>query len=214
MSQYITTGTTSTGTGITSSNYAVWATGTAGGTSSLTTASVSDYDTRQIVVREAHNIAFPSGVKFKKINSQTCKLEFPDGSVLNVDDKGNYHIDDKNAKVTYKANTIREFNRYINASDLLEEFIRFLGTEFDVRQNQIMDVPINVFIEWLIVQAAMKDGDDYGKDMKLLELEVQKERNWYRRCKCCGRYIQKRMFEAGLLFCNSMCFDKYQLRLG
>src|ERR1700758_1179374 len=48
----------------------------------------------------------------------------PDGSTLKVDQYGNYQVLDQDAKVTYKANRIREFNAYISASDLLEAFIK------------------------------------------------------------------------------------------
>jgi len=202
---------TSTASTASIGNYVHWYTGSSAPLTS--TASTYHDDTNTIEVIERHNIRFPSGVAFKKINSLEGEVEFPDGSILKINKDGSFKIDDKDSKVIYKANNIREFNRYINASDLLEEFIRFLGEEFNIRQNQIMDVPINVFIEWLIVQAAIKDGDEYENDKMLLESGVQKKCNWYRRCKCCGRYIQKKMYEAGLSFCNSVCFDKYALKM-
>jgi hypothetical protein len=82
----------------------------------------------------------------------------PDGSTLHVDPYGNYKVLDQDAKVTYKANRIREFNRFINASELLEDFIRYVGTQ-GVTQIEVLDLPVNAFIHWLIWQAALKDGD-------------------------------------------------------
>jgi len=53
----------------------------------------------------------------------------------------------------------REFNKYLNTSDLLEEFIGWLGSE-GVRQGEVMDLPIELFIKWLIVRAAEADGEE------------------------------------------------------
>ena len=72
---------------------------------------------------------------------------------------GNYSIEDDHARVVYKANRIREFNPYVSASDLLEEFIKFLGVA-GVLQREVLNMPINVFIHWLIYKAAERDGDE------------------------------------------------------
>ena len=203
---------TDSGTTSTTDSYTQMMTGTA----TYGTGTVLFNDTSsnyfQVIEKIRDSFKLNSGVKIEKIGNSAI-INMPDGTIIDIDARGNFDINDKDSKVIYKANHIREFNRYVNASDLLEEFIRFLGKEFDIRQNQIMDVPINVFIDWLIIQAAIKDGDNYGDEMKMLTVEATKEKNWYCRCKCCGRFIQKKMFKAGLLFCNSICFDKYQLQL-
>lgn len=164
-----------------------------------------------IPIIELESIDINGTLVTKKSNS--IKIDFKDGSKLFVDEQGNYRIDDKNAKVTYRANRNREFNQYVNASDLLEEFIRFLGKNYGIRQGQIMDVPIQVFIEWLIVQAAIKDGDEYGDDQKLLEMGAKQEKRWYRRCKCCGRFIHKKFYDAGIFFCDESCMGRYKERI-
>lgn len=87
------------------------------------------------------------------------QYELPDGASLNIDDAGNYKIEDQNAKVIYRANRVREFNRYLNASDLLEAFIEEVGKLDCVDQTQVLRLPIEAFINWLILQAAQKDGD-------------------------------------------------------
>lgn len=51
-----------------------------------------------------------------------------------------------------------EFNKYINGSDLLEEFIGFLG-EHKVKQGEVLQLPLDLFIKWLIIQACEKDGE-------------------------------------------------------
>ena len=84
-------------------------------------------------------------------------IELPDGSVVAVK-AGNFVVKDDKAVVTYLANRRREFNRYVNASDLLEEFIGFLGDR-GVVQSRVLDVPIEVLINWLIMRAAEADGE-------------------------------------------------------
>lgn len=50
------------------------------------------------------------------------------------------------------------FNKYVNASDLLEEFIAYLATQ-GVRQRDFMNLPVELFIKWLIVRACEEDGE-------------------------------------------------------
>ena len=86
-------------------------------------------------------------------------ISFPDGTVIDVKSDGSFQINDADAKVTYRANRVRDFNPYINASDKLEAFIKFCG-EIGVSQGQVLDIPIKHFIGWLIVEAARADGED------------------------------------------------------
>lgn len=83
----------------------------------------------------------------------------PDGSVLTVDPNGNYGINDESAKVIYQACRRREFNPYLNASDLLVAFVKEVGTIDGVNQDEVLRLPIEAFINWLVLQAATKDGD-------------------------------------------------------
>jgi len=137
------------------------------------------------------------------------KLKMKDGSIIRVDTKGNFQVDDKNAKVIYKGNNIREFNRYINASDIIEEFIRFLGQEFHVNQEQILQVPLELLINFLILRASEEDGDSCDQEIKRLS-EGAKKNRYYNRCKSCGRFISKKLSDAGINFCNS---EHYQQKL-
>lgn len=88
------------------------------------------------------------------------KVNLPDGAVIDIDDKGSYKINDKDAKVVYQASRVREFNPFINASDLLERFIADVGKIDGVDQSNVLRVPVEGFINWLIRQAAQKDGDN------------------------------------------------------
>lgn len=93
------------------------------------------------------------------IPRQAGEYLMPDGSVLIVDPYGNYRVEDHEAKVTYQACRVREFNRYINASDLLEQFVAAIGKHPLVDQSNVLKLPVEAFVNWLIVEAAKKDGD-------------------------------------------------------
>ena len=143
MSSIITVPTSSTAT-ITNCNFYATATSTANWTNStLTSADNVSY----IVEQKKDNKLVPGSVH-----------KLPDGSNLVVDFNGNYEIVDYKAKVTYKSNNIREFNKFVNSSDVLEAFIRDAG-KAGVKQKEVFNLPIELFINWLIVRAAEKDGE-------------------------------------------------------
>ena len=133
---------------------------------------------------------------------------------MEIEEYGNFKINDKNAKVVYEGNRTREFNRFINASDLLEDFVAFLGT-LGAKQGQILDVPINAFIHWLILKAAEKDGDAPPADIPKLEHHPALNKAVEKpRCSCCGKYISKERVTNGINFCNGVCMDSYWERIG
>lgn len=135
-------------------------------------------------------------------------LKLPDGSEVNVDGHGNFTIADKNAVITYKGSNVREFNKHINASDLLEGFIKDLG-DLGVKQGEVLDVPIELFINWLIFQAAEQDGDDAPDDVPLLKSSVTPHK--HPKCLCCGKFIKKTLVEHKIHFCSP---DHHELYLG
>jgi hypothetical protein len=75
------------------------------------------------------------------------------------------------------------FNKYINASDMLEEFIKFLGTH-NVRQGEVMGLPMDLFIKWLIIRAA--EADNEPTDV-VFQLPAPKDQP---RCLGCQKYIK------------------------
>lgn len=77
-----------------------------------------------------------------------------------------------------------EFNRYLNASDLLEEFIAWLGTE-GVRQGEVMDLPLDLFVKWVIVRACEQDDEEPN-----VALDVP--RRPQPRCLGCQRFMPRR----------------------
>ena len=136
-----------------------------------------------------------------------CCINMPDGSVIRVDEKGNYVIEDKDAKVTYRAHRMREFNRYLNASDMLEQFIKDLGL-VGVKQDEVLKVPIQLFINWLIVKSAEQDGEEVP-DVPRIEDQVKKPVQ----CKHCGRFVSPEKAKKGLQFCNAEHYELYEQKL-
>jgi len=138
------------------------------------------------------------------------ELKLPDGSVIKVDGFGNYTISDKDAVVTYKGSNTREFNKFINSSDLLEAFIKDLG-DLGVKQHEVLDVPIEMFINWLIFKAAEEDGDEAPKDVPLLESSVSPHK--HPKCLCCGKFIKKKLVEHKIHFCTPKHHERYLERI-
>lgn len=89
----------------------------------------------------------------------------------------------------YQANMVkrlpapREFNRFINASDLVSDFIGYLG-EQKVAADDVMGMPLELFIKWLVVKACEQDGEEPNVT---LELPHQKKP----RCLGCGKYMRR-----------------------
>lgn len=117
------------------------------------------------------------------------EVELPDGAKLIYED-GNYRIEDKDAKITYRASRNRAFNRYVNASDLLEEFLTFLGA-LGVKQQDVLEIPIDVFINFIIMRAAQQDGEPVPEEVKVEDHPKLLMWRWTDRCAGCGRFIAK-----------------------
>ncbi len=135
---------------------------------------------------------------------QALRIKLPDGALLDVAANGSYTVVDDQAKVIYKASRVREFNRYLNASDLLEEFIKFVAGIGHISKREFFNLPVELFIQWLVIRAAEADGEepDYTPVVKALP-NLKKRHST--RCKCCGKFIQNRE----LLFCNIEHLNDY-----
>lgn len=139
------------------------------GTSSTTVSTVyPDNGGNLVWVRNADNA--PVRQQDRLYPGQRVKM--PDGSTIEVDNQGNYKILDEDAQVTYKGNRLREFNKYINASDLLEDFIKDLGVA-GIKQGEVLGVPIEFFINWLIHKAAEQDGDPVPEELSYLPPQLE-----------------------------------------
>lgn len=132
------------------------------------------------------------------INSE---FKLPDGSILKIDDKGNYQIEDKDAKVTYQANRIREFSPYLNASDLLAQFVKYVGS-LGVKSGEVLSLPIELFINWLVIEAAERDKDPLPDGV--VSIEKHKIIRQLKKPKClqCGKFIPPIHAKNRFLFCG------------
>ena len=115
-------------------------------------------------------------------------LKLPDGAKLIVDNDGNYRIEDKDAKVTYQANRLREFSPYLNASDLLAKFVEYVGT-LGVRRGEAVMLPLNLFVAWLVIEAAGRDGDPIPQDIAPIENTLAKVVR--PKCLMCGKFVRR-----------------------
>ena len=97
----------------------------------------------------------------------------PDGAVLTVEYDQSYKINDRDAKVTYAANRNREFNEYVNVSDILDQFMQY-AARLKLTREQFLAIPIQTFLMWLIIEAAKKDGETPpDQEVKQLELALR-----------------------------------------
>lgn len=131
------------------------------------------------------------------------RIKLADGAYLDVKGDGSYQLVDKDAKVTYRANRTRDFNSFLNASDKLESFIAFCG-QHGVKQNEMLELPINLFIAWLVIESAKADQEPVP-DIPLLP-DLRKKLN--RQCTVCKKFLSKKAKQAKLVVCSSVCFDK------
>jgi len=173
--------------------------------------STTSISTRTAPTNYSSNLTFDSSIfleaaeKFTIANGTEVTIDLPNGAVLEVKADGSIKITDVNSKVTYKACGVREFNRFINASDLLQDFIKFLGTK-GVKQGQVLDIPVELFINWLVFKSAEQDEDLPPENMipteshpKLLSARKNKMPP---KCLCCGKFIKKDLAEKGFNFCS------------
>ena len=79
-----------------------------------------------------------------------------------------------------------EFNKYINGSDLLEEFIAFLDTQ-KVKQHEVMGLPVELFIKWLIIRACEQDGEEPNVTLTL------PTRQHAVHCLGCGKFMTPKL---------------------
>lgn len=142
-----------------------------------------------------------SNPKLSLSNLRSQEIELPDGAKLIFDDKGNYRIEDKDAKVTYQANKIREFSPHLNASDLLVQFVKYVGS-LGVKQSELLSLPIELFINWLVIEAAGRDKDPIPEDIVRVEQHRVIKMVCKPKCLKCGKYIPLVHWKNKFVFCN------------
>lgn len=142
------------------------------------------------------------------VDGEACTIKLPDGAYIRVARDGSYQIDDTTAKVVYRASRMRDFNPFMNASDKLEAFIDYCGQQ-GVKKDEMLQLPIQLFIIWLVIEAAKADKEP-EPDVKLLPAIAK---HVTPHCGACGRFIARQKVRAGLLFCATACFDRAYQRL-
>ena len=150
-------------------------------------------------------IAVPQPPKTSFGLGERATLTLPDGGKLHIEADGSYRVEDANTKIIYKANRFREFNTFLNASDRVEDFIRYCG-QFGVGQNELLALPLKLFIVWLIAEAAEADGMPEEEEANRLKLEFKSRA----RPRCgCGRFIARARAAKGASYCNGACYERY-----
>lgn len=154
--------------------------------------------------------------KLKISKGDDIEILLPNGAILQVNTDGSYTIKDDDAKVVYQANPDREFNRFINSSDLLQDFIRFLG-EFGVKQGQVLNIPIELFINWLVAKAAEKDGEEIPEEITPPEVHPRlieaREKQKAPKCLWCGKFVRKMLVKKGFNFCGGTHASRFADKL-
>lgn len=148
---------------------------------------------QKVVEIPAHRIAM--GLNWHDVKPNTV-LELPDGTIIDVEDRHNYTIHDANTQISREHCTIRAFNRFINASEMLEGFIKDMAP-VGIRQDQILKVPVEAFINWLIFKAAESDGD------------VLPASHYNHRCIYCKQFLLRKLVVMGVNFCSPDHLDRY-----
>lgn len=96
----------------------------------------------------------------------------------------------------------QEFNKYISASDLLEEFIRWLG-EQGLRQKEVSSQPLEYFIKWLVIRACEEDQEEPN-----VELPALPPPKAFHRCVGCGRFMPLAITLALHAWCSASYFSR------
>ena len=132
----------------------------------------------------------------------------PDGTEIKYHYDDRIEIDDSKGKRLYQSAPTRGFNKYLNASDLLEDFVRYCASE-RLSRKDFAELPLSLFIYWLIAKAAEADGDSTDDIVPLLETSVKQQRYQPHRCQCCGKSLSKRFLENHVHFCSASHMQLY-----
>jgi hypothetical protein len=135
----------------------------------------------------------------------------PDGSKVIIGADGGFTIDDKYARRLYKAAKVHDFNPFLNAADLIEEYIQELVPQ-GIRQDEVLHLEIEKFIFWLVHKAAEKDNDPIPQDIpRLPDLRRIKT---LPRCGYCARFIRKAWARAQVNFCSPIHMERKMIKGG
>jgi len=136
----------------------------------------------------------------------------PNGVRINLFPDDHIEIDEADGKQLYRTDATRGFNKFLNASDLLEEFIAYCAEQKMTRKD-FAELPVSLFIYWLIVRAAENDGDPTHESMPLLTHAVSEQKFKPSHCKCCGRFLSTKSVSNGINFCSADHLQKFMDRI-
>lgn len=134
-------------------------------------------------------------------NAKTT-LTLPNNTVVTIHADDSITIDDSNEKRLYDAHPRYGFNPYLNCSDLLESFVGWCKDQ-NVSRGDFKNLPISLFILWIITEAAVKDGDPADEVYPLLTSAVKEHKHHTHRCRHCGKFLSKRFVDNGIHFCST-----------
>lgn len=95
---------------------------------------------------------------------------------------------------------MREFSPHLNASDLLAQFVKYVGS-LGVKQTEVLQLPVELFINWLIIEAAERDKDQVPDGVIPVGKQVQALLK--PNCRKCGRFIPAMHRQHRFPFCNA-----------
>lgn len=98
----------------------------------------------------------------------------------------------------------KTFNKFINASDMMEEFIRWCGEE-GVKADELMGLPIDLFIKWLVVKACEQDGEEPNVELVIPKIDQP-------RCVSCKRFMRKEIEVPLHDYCAPRYYERCQAR--
>lgn len=142
-----------------------------------------------------NEIHIPDGVR------TTATLVLPNKTKIKIFPDDHIEIDDTDERRLYQSQPVRDFNKYLNASDLLESFIEFCAKE-NMTKKEFSELPISLFILWLIVRAGETDGDPVDETLPMLTHAVRVTKSHTHRCKCCGKFLTRKYEENQISFCS------------
>jgi hypothetical protein len=70
----------------------------------------------------------------------------------------------------------------------------------------MMELPMKLFVGWLVVKAAEADQEDPPESIKLIP--DLRQRSGAPRCRSCGRFLSYTLKKSNMDFCSAVCFDK------
>lgn len=180
----------------------------------------------------SHPSASIIAAKYKAAAGRAVEIDLPDGAKLRVSADGSYTVEDEDAKIQYRANRFREFNRFVSGSDLLEAFMKHVAAVApEIRSREMLGLPVELFIKWLVISAAEQDGDPVGElerqelsaalaaaasdrgqeEIRMLAPPEPERRA--ARCGACGRYVTARRRDLGVPFCDPTHASVYMTKI-